>query len=230
MNEARVLEASTPEVEAFREAVRRLTGSAPDVSIFREPLPYPAGHLSKPRLDVGGRVFVEDTLPKNFAYALWTIALETCGAGGAAPGERGPLAALGEATRGERVRLGLSLREVAAAVGVTIVAWGEFERGEVGPGVRVVNCVVCRSVVKLAWPEGEPITSRAELGTRCEVCASGKHTHACPKCYEHKPCDERSCELEADLSEPGKPRGSHVICNDCGAGAEAPQPPKGGAS
>ncbi len=83
VSDGRVPEALTParlvEVEAFREAVRRLTGRAPEVSIFRQELSYPSGDISDRRLGVDDRVFVEDTLAKNFAYALWTIALETCG-------------------------------------------------------------------------------------------------------------------------------------------------------
>ncbi len=43
-----------------------------------------------------------------------------------------------------------------------------------------------------------------------------KHYHACPVCYEYKPC-HMACTLEPDLERnDGSPCGSHMVCSeDC---------------
>jgi hypothetical protein len=43
------------------------------------------------------------------------------------------------------------------------------------------------------------------------------HRHACPECYEQKPCTQ-PCTLEPDLEgEDGTPYGSHMLCSACDA-------------
>lgn len=52
-------------------------------------------------------------------------------------------------------------------------------------------------------------------GRYANAAPPGAHVHACPECYENKPC-AFTCTVEPDLAlDDGTPRGAHVTCDDC---------------